>query len=207
MMIKRIASGLSMAIAGALLLSAAPVIAQGEAGSREVHAYAGQLFGDDLTDTAISGRTPKLDDDVTYGVRAGYNFNQTWGIETSLGFNSNSVMGLAGNDADIDLSTIDVNAVWNFRPSSRLVPYLTAGAGYASADLDAPIQGTVSGQPVSIDDDSGFTLNAGFGAKYFVNDRFMIRFDARYRYLDAVLDKFADSPNTIEATLGLGWRF
>ena len=207
MMIKRTATGMSLATAGALLLSAAPVMAQGEAGSREVHVYAGQLFGDDLTDTAISGRTPKLDDDVTYGVRAAYNFNPSWGIETSLGFNPNTVTGLAGRDMDIDLSLIDVNAVWNLRPFSRLVPYLTAGAGYASADLDAPIQGAVNGQPVSIDDDSGFTLNAGFGAKYFVNDRFMIRFDARYRYMDAVLDNFADSPNTVEATLGVGWRF
>ena len=207
MMIKRTATGMSLATAGALLLSAVPVMAQDEAGSREVHVYAGQLFGDDITDTAVSGRTPKLDDDVTYGVRAGYNFNQTWGIETSLGFNPNSVTNLAGRDVDIDISLIDVNAVYLFRPFSRFVPYLTAGAGYASADLDAPIQGTVNGQPVSIDDDSGFTLNAGFGAKYFVNDRFMIRLDARYRYMDAVLDKFADSPNTVEATLGVGWKF
>lgn len=207
MIIRRTASGIGLALAGVLLLDAAPATAQVEGASREVHVYAGQLFGDDLTDTAISGQTPKLDDDVTYGVRAGYNFDQSWGIETSLGFNPNSVTNLAGRDVDIDLSMIDVNAVYHFRPFSRFVPYLTAGAGYASADLDAPIQGTVNGQPVSIDDDSGFTLNAGFGAKYFVNERFMIRFDARYRYMDAVLDKFADSPNTVEATLGIGWKF
>ena len=206
-MISRHKNAVGLAIAGTLLLSAAPAMAQVEGGSQELDVYAGEIFGDDVTDTAISGSTPKLDDDITYGVRYGYNFNQAWGLEVSMGFNPTSVTGLAGNDIDIDLSMVDINAVWHFSPYGRFVPYLTAGAGYAVADLDVPIGGTVNGQPVSIDDDSGFTLNAGFGAKYFVNDRFLIRFDARYRYLDAVVDSFADSPGTVEATLGIGWKF
>ena len=206
-MIKRTATGLGPAFASLLLLGAAPAMAQVEAGSHEGHVYAGQLFGDDLTDTAISGQTPELDDDLTYGVRYGYNFSQPWGIELSLGYNPNSVTGLAGGDIDIDLTTIDVNAVWHFNPQSRFVPYVTAGAGYASADLDRPIQGTVNGQPVSIDDDSGFTLNAGGGVKYFATDRFMIRLDARYRYMDKIVDNFDDSLGGVETTLGVGWKF
>jgi hypothetical protein len=47
----------------------------------------------------------------------------------SLGYNPNSVTGLAGGDIDIDLMTVDVNGVWHFNPQSRFVPYLTAGAG------------------------------------------------------------------------------
>jgi hypothetical protein len=35
----------------------------------------------------------------------------------------------------------------------------------------------------------------------------MIRFGARYRYLDTLTDKLDDSLNTYEATLGIGWRF
>ena len=206
-MINRTKIAVGLALAGVCLLGAAPAMAQVEGASQELNVYAGEVFGDDVTDTVISGRKPKLDDDLTYGVRYGYNFNPSWGLETSIGLNQNSVTGLAGNDIDIDLSTIDVNAIWHFRPYSRFVPYLTAGAGYATADLDFPIGGTVNGQPVSIDDDSGFTLNAGFGAKYFVTDQFLIRFDARYRYLDAVVDRFADSPGTVEATLGIGWKF
>lgn len=206
-MINRTKTAVGLAGAGVFLLGAAPAMAQVEGGSQELSVYAGEIFGDDLTDTAISGRTPKLDDDITYGVRYAYNFNQAWGIEMSLGSNPNSVTGLVGSDIDIDLATVDVNAVWHFRPYSHFVPYLTAGAGYAVADLDVPIRGTISGQPVSIDDDNGFTLNVGVGAKYFVTDQFLIRFDARYRYLDAVLDRFADSPGTVEATLGVGWKF
>lgn len=203
-MLKRV---VGLAAVGALALNAAPAVAQVEANSQEVHAYGGQLFGDDLTDTTISARTPKLDDDLTYGVRYGRNFTSNWGIELSLGQSASSVTELAGGDVDLDLTTADVDAVWHFNSGSRFVPYVLAGLGYASADLDAPIRGTVNGGAVSIEDDSGFTLNAGVGAKYFANDRFLVRFEARYRYLDGVVDNFDDSLNTFETTLGVGWKF
>lgn len=196
-----------LATLGALALLNSPANAQVEGGSNELHVYGGELFGDDLTDRAISGQTPELDDDVTYGIRYTYNFTDAWGLELSLGETPASATNLAGGDVDLDLSTVDIDAVWNFSPGNRLVPYVVAGAGYARANLDDPILGTVNGQPVRIDDDSGFTLNAGVGAKYFVNDRFLVRLEARYRYLDGVLDEFEDSLNTVETTLGVGWRF
>jgi outer membrane beta-barrel protein len=172
-----------------------------------LHVYGGELFGDKLTDRAISGRTPELDDDVTYGIRYAYNFTDTWGLEVSAGNTASSATKLAGRDIDLDLTTFDVDAVWNFPTASKFVPYLVGGAGYAWANLDSPIGGTVNGQTVSIDDDGGFTLNAGVGAKYFINDRFMVRLEARYRYVDAVLDNFDDSLSTVETTLGVGWQF
>jgi outer membrane beta-barrel protein len=207
MLMLRSESLVGLAAVGALVLSAAPAAAQVQSGSQEVHAYGGELFGDDLTDTTISGRTPKLDDDVTYGLRYGYNFTDTWGIELSLGQSANSATGLASGDVDLDLTTVDVDAVWHFNSGSRFVPYAVAGVGYASADLDAPLRGTVNGGPVAIGDDSGFTANAGVGAKYFATDRFLVRLEARYRYLDGVLDNFDDSLNTVETTLGVGWSF
>ena len=94
-MLTRTATGAGLAFASVLLLRAAPAMAQVEARSHEAHVYAGQLFGDDLTDTTVSGQTPEIDDDAVYGVRYGYNFTESWGIETSLSFNPNSVTGLA----------------------------------------------------------------------------------------------------------------
>jgi len=41
-------------------MNAAPVFAQVEEGRHEVHLYGGQMFGDDLTDRAISGHVPKI---------------------------------------------------------------------------------------------------------------------------------------------------
>ena len=128
-------------------------------------------------------------------------------VELSAGNTASSATKLAGRDIDLDLRTVDVDAVWHFLPGSRFSPYLVGGAGYAQADLDNPIAGTVNGQAVRIDDDGGFTANAGIGAKYFVNNRFMIRLEARYRYVDKVLDNFDNSLSTVETTLGVGWQF
>jgi outer membrane beta-barrel protein len=192
---------------GALLLNALPAAAQVKAGSQEVEAYAGALFGDDLTDTRISGTKPKLDDDVTFGLRYGYNFTDAWGIEAALGYSPNKVTGLAGGDVDLDLWTFDVDAVYHFNQFGRFVPYVLAGAGYASADLDHDLIGTVNAQPVRIRDDDGFTLNAGIGAKYFATDHLLFRLEGRYRYLDKVVDRFDQSLNTFEATLGVGYQF
>lgn len=197
----------ALAAVGALLLNAAPATAQVQAGTQEVDVYAGQLFGDDLTDTSISGRTPELDDDLAYGVRYGYSLTDSWGLELSLGHSPSSITGLAGSDIDFDLTTLDADAVWHINPGGRFVPYALAGVGYAAANLDSPIQGLANGQRVTIDDDSGFSLNAGVGAKYFVTDSVLLRLEARYRYLDGVVDNFDDSLNTFETTLGVGWRF
>ena len=193
---------------GALAVTAVPAMAQVTAGSQEVHAYVGEAFGDDVTDRRINGRVPKLDDDLTYGLRYGFNFTDSWGLELSLGQTNTSVTGLSGSDTDLDLTTFDVDAIYHFNPGARFVPYVVAGIGYASADLDRPILGTVSGVgPVRIEDDNGFTLNAGVGAKYFLTDTVSLRLDARYRYLDKVVDRFDDSLNTFETTLGIGFKF
>ena len=196
-----------LAAAGALLMSAVPAMAQVQAGSQSVEAYAGALFGDDLTDVRLSGQRPKLDDDVTFGLRYGYNFTDAWGIESVLGYSPNKVTNLAGGDVDLDLWTFDVDAVYHFNPSARFVPYVLAGAGYASANLDRDLTGTVNGAPATIRDDNGFTLNAGVGAKYFATDHLVFRLEGRYRYLDKVVEHFDHELNTFETTLGVGYQF
>ena len=202
-MVKRLAG---VAAVGALALQAVPAMAQ-QAGKQEVHVYAGELFGDDVTDRAISGQTPKLDDDITFGLRYGYNITDALGIELSAGRTPTSVKNVAGGDIDLDLTTLDVDAVWNFNNGTRFFPYVVAGVGHASADLDHRIAGTVGTQAVSITDDNGFTLNAGVGAKYFATEHLIIRAEARYRYLDKVVDRFDNSLGTVETTLGVGWQF
>src|SRR3954468_19852371 len=195
-----------VAALGALALEAVPALAQ-DAGKQEVSVYAGALFGDDLTSQAISGRTPKLDDSFTYGLRYGYHITDQLGIEASLGETPSTVKNVAGGDIDLDLTTFDVDAVWHFRNGTRLTPYAFAGVGYAIADLDRNILGTVGVTPVSIKDDDGFTLNAGLGARYQATDHLFLKAEARYRYLDKVVDRFDQSLNTVETTLGVGWRF
>jgi outer membrane beta-barrel protein len=164
------------------LAGAVPAVAQVTAGSQEVHVYVGATFGDELSDRRIDGRKPELDDDVTYGLRYGYNFTDAWGLEVSIGRTESSVTRLSGRDVDMDITMVDVNAIYHFNPGGSFVPYVLAGVGYASADLDRAITGTVNGiGPVRIGDDDGFTANAGIGAKYFITDKVSLRLDARYR--------------------------
>jgi len=198
---------IGLATLGAAALFAAPANAQVQEGTQQIDIYGGELFGDRITDREISGTKPELDDDVTYGVRYTYNITDAFGLETAIGGTPTSVTKLAGGDVDLDLTTIDLDAVWHFNRGNRVVTYVLAGVGYAQANLDDPILGTVNGQAVRIDDDNGFTLNAGVGAKFFVNDRFLVRLEARYRYLDKVVDQVSDSLNTVETTLGVGWQF
>jgi outer membrane beta-barrel protein len=196
-----------LAAAGALLVNALPASAQVQTGSQTVEAYGGAQFGDDLTDVRISGQQPELDDDVTFGLRYGYNFTDAWGIETALGYSPNKVTGLAGGDIDLDLTTFDVDAVYHFSGTGRIQPYVLAGAGYAWADLDRDLLGIVNAQPVTVGDDDGFTLNAGLGAKFFATDKLLFRLEGRYRYLDKVVEHFDQSLNTFETTLGVGYQF
>lgn len=196
-----------LAAASALLFGALPASAQVQSGAQEVAAYGGALFGDDLTDVRITGQQPKLDDDVTFGLRYGYNFTDAWGIESSVGYSPNKVKGVVGGDIDLNLTTLDVDGVYNFNPTGRIVPYALAGVGYAFADLDRDILGVVGAQPVRITDEDGFTLNAGFGAKFYATDHLLFRLEGRYRYLDKVVDRFDHSLNTVETTLGVGYQF
>lgn len=193
-----------------LALSTAPAFAQEmRARTNEVHVYVGQFFGDDLTDGPIdaAGTTPEVDDDITWGVRYGYNFTEMWGIDVSAGWTPTAATSLAGDDIDLDITTLDISAIWHFTPDSPLVGYTIFGLGYAMADLDTPIPAVVDGLPAVIDDDDGFTANAGIGAKWFATEAMVIRGEARYRYIDKLVDTLDDSLNSFEVTLGLGWRF
>jgi hypothetical protein len=60
---------------------------------------------------------------------------------------------------------------------------------------------------VSITDDDGYTLNAGAGVKFYANDHFSVRAEARYRYVDSVLQDVGSSLSTVETTLGAAWKF
>lgn len=189
----------SAAAIGVLSAQALPAGAQ-EAGTHEVHVYGGALFGDKITDVAVAGQRPELDDDATFGLRYDYNVTDALGLELSAGYSPNSVTKLAGGDVDVDLYTFDLDAVWNIRTGSAFTPYVLAGVGYASADFDRPLVGGIS-------DGDGFTLNAGAGLKYALTDHVLIRAEMRYRYLDKLVDRFDDSLNTFETTLGVGWKF
>lgn len=195
---------------GAILLAVlTPVITRAEiwAGSQELGVHAGTLFGDDLTETAISGTQPELGDDFSVGINYTYNLTRHFGLEGRYTFNQNNADGTPIGDIDLDLHLLDVNAVYHVNPHDPVVFYGTAGIGWAIADIDRGISGTVGGTPVTISDDDGFTFNVGVGLKWAVIQDISLRFDARYRYIDQLVDAREDQLNTVETIAGIAWVF
>jgi outer membrane beta-barrel protein len=192
-------------IVAALALYGTPATAQEHAAIQSTEVYGGELFGADLTTTQVSGRTPRLDDNVTYGARYTYNVTDMWGLQLSGGYDPTRASGVISRN--LRLTTGDLDVVWNITPQGRTVAYAVAGAGYASAHLESPIVGQVNSLPVFITDSSGFTVNAGIGAKYYMTNNLFLDLDARYRYLNRLVNRSNQELDTAETTLGLGWRF
>jgi hypothetical protein len=51
--------------------------------SQDVQIYAGYLYGDRLLETPVSGSTPRLDDNGTFGACYTYHFTDQWGVQLS----------------------------------------------------------------------------------------------------------------------------
>ena len=199
---------ISVATFGMLAQQSLPVAAQDHrVGPNEIGVYAGQLVGDDIEGIDSAGGAPKLDDHVAYGVRYDRAFTDAWSFELSLGNSATSVTRRAGADADLDLTTLDADAVWHFAGSTRWDPFVAFGIGYAWADLDEPFVGIVGGRPVAIGDDENYTLNAAIGAKYLATERVVLHLEARYRYFDRLVEPVDHSLDTFEPTVSVGWRF
>ncbi len=191
----------------ALALQSAPAAGQEQAGAQSVEIYGGQMFGDDLTDVPVSGRTPRLNDNAVVGARYNYNFTDKWAIQLSAGYSPNRAARVASGRDDLGLTTVDLDAVWNITPQYPIVAYVLAGVGYAWANLDTPITGEINGRSGVLTQSNGFTANAGIGAKYYVTSNLYVDLLARYRYLNRLVSDSDQHLNTTETNLGIGWRF
>jgi len=203
--IKYAAAGFVLVVA--LALQSAPAMAQEQARTESVEIYGGELFGDKLTDTSVSGRNPRLNDDALAGIRYNYNFTGTWGVQLSSGYSWSRASRVQFGENKLGLTTVDLDAMWIITPQFPFVVYALAGAGYAWANLDFPIAGVSNGRAVALTDSNGFTGNAGIGVKYYVSNNLYIDALARYRYLDRLVSASNQHMNTTETTLGIGWRF
>jgi len=200
-------AGSALSVLAAMALQSAPAAAQEQARAQSVEIFAGEQFGDNLTDGPVSGRTPRLNDDAAAGARYNYNFTDMWGIQLSSGYSWSRAARVVGGKNALGLTTIDLDAVWNITPQYPVVAYAIIGAGYAWANLDSPITGEFNGRLIAFTDSNGFTANAGIGAKYYLVSNLYVDLQARYRYLDRLVNDASEHLNTTETTLGIGWRF
>jgi hypothetical protein len=61
----------------ALTLSAVAFVRAASRSSSETQIYAGEMFGDRMTETSISGSPPRLHESTTFGGRYTYEFTDT----------------------------------------------------------------------------------------------------------------------------------
>jgi len=89
-------TAISMKHAAARFGLGAPAAAQQSERTQSVEVYEGELFGDNLTDAPLSGRTPRLNDNATFGARYYFNFTDVWGIQLSGGHSPNRAARVPG---------------------------------------------------------------------------------------------------------------
>jgi outer membrane beta-barrel protein len=203
---KRQSALLASVTLGATVLHMSPAAAA-DTNSQEIQLYGGEIFGDRLTQTTISGSTPRFNDSATFGGRYTVNYTDTWGVQLSAGYSPGRVGHVRSGNSSFGVTTLDLDGVWNFTPGYKIVGYAVAGVGYAWANLDRAILGSVGGAPVTITDSNGYTANAGLGAKYYLTDNLFVDLDSRYRYFSKLVSNHGQGVNTVETTLGVGWRF
>ncbi len=182
-----------------------------EAG-QELEVYAGASFGDRIVDFPATGNAMELDDDATFGARYTFWNGSRFGLQLAGGITPTTIQYTQGGNTDVDVYTFDANVVVDLTPQltvggHKLQTYAAIGAGYAFADADGPIVGTVGSTVETLDDDGGFTANAGLGAKLYFTDSLYAGLDARYRYIDKLVKTNGRDLSTIETTLSIGYRF
>jgi opacity protein-like surface antigen len=203
---------LGLATLGIAALYGAPAEAQAHAGSQDLQIFAGEMFGDRLSEAPLSGRYPLLNDDAVFGGRYTYDFTDQWGVQVSADYSPSRAGHGPGGDSNLGLTTVDMDVLWNVAPGftvdgRTLLPYTEVGVGYAWANLDHPLYGVVGTAPVALTDSNGYTANVGVGAKYYLTSNFFVDFDARYRYLSRLINTEGRGMNTGETTLGAGYQF
>jgi opacity protein-like surface antigen len=166
----------------------------------------------DMTDSTVPGATVSVEFDsgLALGAAVGYDFGSVR-LEGELDWQQNDLdkaealgvgVGLSG---DVSIFSFLVNAYVEWETQSPLVPFVSAGIGFANVDVsDFQVPG--SGLPSSSDDDTVLAWQLGAGVGYAVTPSTLVEF--KYRYFATADVEF----NTTEAEIAshniyLGLRF
>jgi len=127
-----------------------------------------------------------IKDSLFFGLGLGYDFTERWGFEGVFNY-----INTESSSPDLDARALiyRLDGLYHFRPGKRLVPFLFAGAGTISLDLDR------------IGPDTDPLFNYGVGLKYFLSDSIALRSDARH------IISFSETHNNLSCTLGLTFLF
>jgi outer membrane beta-barrel protein len=173
-----------------VMMMAVSSIAQAEvkAGSVSVTPFAGGYFFEGNQD---------YKDNVTIGLRAGYNFTENLGLEL---FGTWLESEFKETDSINRVYVAGLEGIYHFMPESRFVPFVAVGIGaihYSSDDSEyLP---------------SKFAIDYGAGVKYFIAENVALRADVRHVIPMGESEKYGDNPgythNDLLATVGITFSF
>lgn len=132
-----------------------------------------------------------IDDDLTFGLGAGYNFTDNWGTELMANY-TDADGDQGADDANSWIGTL--NALYHLFPRSPISPYLQAGVGAAYLDQTDP--------------QTNFLVNYGLGLKVYMLEDIALRADARHIIaFDQGVDEWNHTDNNVLLTAGLTFQF
>jgi hypothetical protein len=186
-----------------LVLACASAVAQAD----ELTAYAGQLFGQALTQPALAdGSYPRLADGLTYGGRYDHSLAPGWGVELAAEQTlTRAEAHWQPGVSRLRLRAADLDVTWNFMSGPAVVGYTLMGAGIARAHLDPDL--LLAGVPAPVAGRVTATANLGIGARAYATSHLLFRAEVRYRFLGHLVSPGGRTMSTFETTAGLGWKF
>lgn len=172
------------------------------------------LSDSDITDSTFPGIDMELSYDTgwAFGAAVGYGFSN-FRVEGEVSYQSNdidetSALGISiDSSGDVSGTALLVNGYYDFANSSAFTPFISAGLGYATVDInDYDVTG--AGLLDYSDDDSVFAYQLGVGIGYAVNENVTI--DIRYRYFaaeDAEFDTTEVELSSHNLLVGIRYNF
>jgi len=134
-------------------------------------------------------RDQQLDARSYYGLRGGYNFTDSLGLEAMFGYVPTETNSQAFVDRDVQVYRYGLDALYHFNPSGTLVPFISVGFGATQTDNGS------GGTP----DHGRGMFDYGVGLKYFISDTVALRGDVK----QAIFSEGGDSRFNTEYTVGL----
>ena len=129
-----------------------------------------------------------------YGLRLGYDITENWATEGVFDYVAGETTGGHQNAAlrhkDVNAYSYRLDLLYNFMPTTTLVPYLAVGGGATTIEDRNDNENTDA------------TFNFGGGLKYFMTDSIALRGDVRHLI---VFDEH--SLNNWEYTVGVSFLF
>jgi OOP family OmpA-OmpF porin len=135
----------------------------------------------------------RFKDRPVFGLAAGYNFTERWGMEGVASYINGEVD--EGPEDTVDIYSVSLDALYHFQPNRPLVPYMAVGIGWMGFYPGGSGNSETRGR-----------FNYGLGLKYFVTDDVALRADVRHILTDGDMDKNDKIYNNLSCTFGVTFQ-